>query len=71
MSRDTDNIEPTESLKAGQSVGQLRAENRLLREQVAKLCDALLRKDSEQDGNWGHPSFYDEVRAIRAEIKQD
>jgi hypothetical protein len=32
---------------------------------LARLCDALLRWHTEQDGNWGYPSFRNEVAAIR------
>lgn len=35
---------------------------------VAKLASALYRQNSEQDGNWGWPSFHDEMKAIQAEL---
>gem|GEM_PF-3068160 len=33
-----------------------------------KLCDALFRRGTEQDGNWGWPKFTDEVQEIRDQI---
>lgn len=35
---------------------------------MAKLIDALLRKDSELDGNWGRPSFHQELREMHASL---
>lgn len=35
---------------------------------VLKLASALRRKDSEQDGNWGWPSFNQEMAEILTEL---
>ena len=32
---------------------------------VVVLLDALDRKDTERDGNWGYPPFHQELREIR------
>lgn len=36
---------------------------------ILRLIDALRRKDSEQDGNWGFPSFYEELTQIENELR--
>lgn len=36
---------------------------------LAKLIDALLRKDTEKDGNWGYPSFEKELREMRQSLE--
>jgi hypothetical protein len=35
---------------------------------VLKLLDALDRKGTEQDGNWGRPSFHDEVKELKLRL---
>lgn len=42
-----------------------------MREALYRLIDALLRLDSEQDGNWGWPSFDQELHDIRAALARD
>lgn len=37
---------------------------------LERLIDALLRKDTEQDGNWGHMGFYEELKLLK-EIAKD
>ena len=37
---------------------------------LAKLVDALLRKGTAQDGNWGWPAFHDELREMQASLDQ-
>jgi hypothetical protein len=32
------------------------------------MADALMRKDTEQDGNWGFPPFPVDMQAIRDEL---
>ncbi len=32
---------------------------------VFELAGAIVRKGSEQDGNWGYPFSYDEIQRIR------
>lgn len=32
---------------------------------LAVLMDAMDRKDTERDGNWGYPSFREELRGLR------
>lgn len=34
-----------------------------------KLCFALERRGTEQDGNWGRPNFSEELREIRAALE--
>ena len=36
---------------------------------VAELADALLRKDSDQDGDWGWEKFHDRIRKVAEELK--
>ena len=38
------------------------------REALLILIDALLRKDTEQDGNWGWPSFTAELRYLQERL---
>lgn len=38
------------------------------REAILVLISALLRKDTEQDGNWGYPSFYKELRELMSTL---
>jgi hypothetical protein len=40
---------------------KLQAEVRRLKSIMAKTLYALLRKNTNQDGNWGHPYFKDEI----------
>ena len=35
-----------------------------------RLIDALLRKDTEQDGNWGHMTFHEELRLLKEIVKK-
>ena len=35
---------------------------------VVVLLDALDRKDTERDGNWGYPTFRAELRELRFSI---
>lgn len=35
---------------------------------LAKLLSALERKDTEKDGNWGYPSFKDEISEMTKAI---
>lgn len=37
---------------------------------MAKLIDALLRKGTEQDGNWGYPSFRAELEEMRKSLDE-
>lgn len=37
---------------------------------VAKLVEALERKGTEQDGNWGYPMFKEELAEIKAELQK-
>lgn len=41
------------------------------REALLELIDALLRKGTEQDGNWGFPSFHEQLRLIRHRLIED
>lgn len=34
------------------------------RNMLIKLADALRRRGTEQDGNWGHPAFNSEVMEV-------
>lgn len=36
---------------------------------LAKMADALVRKDTVQDGNWGYSHFRDEVKEVLRELK--
>lgn len=49
----------------------LQAERMRSSEPLVRLVDALLRKDTAQDGNWGWPSFHEELVAIRATLSTD
>lgn len=40
------------------------------KEALLRLIDALRRKDTEQDGNWGYPSFYEELDEIERLLTQ-
>lgn len=35
-----------------------------LEKTVEQLLDALMRKDTEQDGNWGYKAFAQEVKEL-------
>jgi hypothetical protein len=35
---------------------------------LVRLCDALLRQGTEQDGNWGWPTFHKEIEEIKASL---
>ena len=35
---------------------------------LVRLCDALLRQGTEQDGNWGWPTFHKEVKEIKTAL---
>jgi hypothetical protein len=35
---------------------------------VIKLCDALQRKGTERDGNWGYPRFEQELVEIKTDL---
>ncbi len=37
---------------------------------VTNLCLALLRKDTDRDGNWGFPSFSEAVGKIGEELSR-
>jgi hypothetical protein len=39
-----------------------------LEKMLDKLCFALQRKETEQSGNWGWPSFYEELIEIREKM---
>ena len=41
------------------------------REALLELIDALLRKDTEQDGNWGYLPFRSEFRLLAERLKAD
>jgi hypothetical protein len=36
---------------------------------AARLLDALWRKGTEQDGNWGYQNFREEVADLLAELR--
>ena len=36
-----------------------------LEEAFVQLLDAIRRAETEQDGNWGWPSFSDELKRLR------
>jgi hypothetical protein len=36
---------------------------------ILALLGALLRKNTEQDGNWGWPSFRSEIKRLEEELK--
>ena len=40
-----------------------------LEQSVIRIADALVRKSSEQDGNWGHMPFALEMGEIIADLK--
>jgi hypothetical protein len=46
-------------------MGRVSNDTEYLMVMLCKLIDALLRKDSEIDGNWGHPDFHAELREMR------
>lgn len=50
----------------GQTVS-VASDQRMKRLETAfdRLCDALKRRGTEQDGNWGHPPFNTELELIR------
>jgi hypothetical protein len=39
-----------------------------LRLVIMRLIDAILRKGTDQDGNWGHMSVREELRLLIAEL---
>lgn len=51
-------------------MANVRDESQYLAVMMAKLIDALLRKGSEHDGNWGFPDFYDELRQMRESLSE-
>lgn len=36
---------------------------------VLKLAEALERKDTEQDGNWGWPTFFQELHDVKKTLQ--
>lgn len=38
---------------------------------LGRIVDALYKKDSIRDGNWGHPSFYTVIGEVRKELGYD
>lgn len=43
--------------------------NSELREVLLRLIDALMRKDTERDGNWGYKNFYAELNELKDTLK--
>lgn len=41
------------------------------RKAVIRLIEAILRKNTEQDGNWGWPSFHQELRDILSSLHDE
>lgn len=37
---------------------------------LSKLIEALERKDTERDGNWGYMPFREEIAEMRAELER-
>lgn len=46
------------------------SENEYLQVMMAKLIGALLRKDTEQNGNWGYPTFHQELTEMLESLEQ-
>lgn len=40
----------------------------MLESRLARVISALIRKDTDQDGDWGWQSFREELKEIRREI---
>jgi hypothetical protein len=52
------------------AVAQPHARLNALEKAVLALIDALQRKDTEQDGNYGHLSFYAELKQLSAALAE-
>ena len=40
-----------------------------LKEVLLELIDALEKRDTEQDGNWGHKSFHQRLAELKAKLR--